>query len=101
MLRYGLVVGARLSGLVWFLMVVCAPLSWTIGKALDMLLGHEQHVVFRRKQLKALVGIHGEGGASDQTREKLTTQETKIITGETFMELVISVHVTIIMRLNE
>lgn len=76
--RYGLSIGARLSWLVRLLMFLCSPIAWPLGKFLDWLLGAEHHSMFRRKQLKALVDIHGEdkglGG-------KLSKDETKIITG--------------------
>ncbi|XP_057546597.1 DUF21 domain-containing protein At4g14240-like isoform X1 [Amaranthus tricolor] len=75
--RYGLAVGANFVWLVRFLMIVCYPIAYPIGKVLDYLLGHSD-VLFRRAQLKALVSIHskeaGKGG-------ELTHDETTIISG--------------------
>ncbi|CAA0828123.1 DUF21 domain-containing protein [Striga hermonthica] len=75
--RYGLAVGANCMWLVRFLMVVCYPIAYPIGKILDYLLGHDD-ALFRRPQLKALVSIHsqeaGRGG-------ELTHDEATIISG--------------------
>ncbi|KAL1536261.1 DUF21 domain-containing protein [Salvia divinorum] len=75
--RYGLAVGANCVWLVRFLMFVCYPIAYPIGKVLDWVLGHND-ALFRRAQLKALVSIHsqeaGKGG-------ELTHDETTIISG--------------------
>ncbi|GAX78353.1 hypothetical protein CEUSTIGMA_g5795.t1 [Chlamydomonas eustigma] len=76
--KYGLLIGARLAWFVRFLMFICGPIAWPVGKLLDVLLGSDHYSMFRRTQLKALVDIHGEdkglGG-------KLSRDEIKIITG--------------------
>lgn len=46
-LRYGLVIGARLSWFVRLLMFLTSPISWPMGKLLDCVLGTEHHVLFR------------------------------------------------------
>ncbi|GAB4843472.1 DUF21 domain-containing protein At4g14240, variant 3 [Ancistrocladus abbreviatus] len=75
--RYGLAVGANFIWLVRFLMIICYPIAYPIGKVLDWVLGHDE-VLFRRAELKALVSIHslaaGKGG-------ELTHDETTIISG--------------------
>ncbi|KAA3485470.1 DUF21 domain-containing protein [Gossypium australe] len=75
--RYGLAIGANLSGLVRVLMILCFPIAYPVGKVLDWMLGHNE-ALFRRAQLKALVSIHsqeaGKGG-------ELTHDETTIISG--------------------
>ncbi|KAL5701710.1 DUF21 domain-containing protein [Ranunculus cassubicifolius] len=75
--RYGLAVGANFVWLVRILMIICYPISFPIGKMLDLVLGHND-ALFRRAQLKALVSIHsqeaGKGG-------ELTHDETTIISG--------------------
>ncbi|MEW5317714.1 MAG: hypothetical protein WDW38_008993 [Sanguina aurantia] len=76
--KYGLAIGASLAWLVRIIMALCSPIAWPLGKLLDVLLGTEQHVLFRRKQLKALVDLHGEGGGMGG---KLSEDEIKIITG--------------------
>jgi metal transporter CNNM len=43
----------------WFF----APITWPLGKLLDCVLGHED-VVMKRKQLKAMVQLHGEGAGT-------------------------------------
>ncbi|KXZ56624.1 hypothetical protein GPECTOR_1g562 [Gonium pectorale] len=76
--RYGLAIGARLAPLVRALMWLCSPVSWPVGKLLDVVLGHNQTTLFRRRQLREFVSIHAEdagmGGA-------LTRDEIKVITG--------------------
>ncbi|KAL4312075.1 hypothetical protein GQ457_01G032760 [Hibiscus cannabinus] len=75
--RYGLAIGANLSGVVRLLMLICYPIAYPVGKILDWMLGHND-ALFRRAQLKALVSIHsqeaGKGG-------ELTHDETTIISG--------------------
>ncbi|EPS74558.1 hypothetical protein M569_00197, partial [Genlisea aurea] len=75
--RYGLAVGANFVWLVRFLMIICYPIAYPIGKILDCVLGHNE-ALFRRAQLKALVSIHGqEAGKGGE----LTHDETTIISG--------------------
>ncbi|KAG6664419.1 DUF21 domain-containing protein At4g14240-like isoform X2 [Carya illinoinensis] len=75
--RYGLAVGANFVWLVRFLMIICYPIAYPIGKVLDCVLGHNE-ALFRRAQLKALVSIHGkEAGKGGE----LTHDETTIISG--------------------
>jgi len=76
--RYGLQIGARMAWFVRMLMWVAKPVVWPIAKLLDFLLGAENHSLFRRKQLKALVDIHAEDTGMGG---KLTTDEIKVITG--------------------
>lgn len=75
--RYGLLVGANFVWLVRLLMIICYPISYPIGKVLDIVIGHND-ALFRRAQLKALVSIHGqEAGKGGE----LTHDETTIISG--------------------
>ncbi|KAG6664420.1 hypothetical protein CIPAW_02G091800 [Carya illinoinensis] len=62
--RYGLAVGANFVWLVRFLMIICYPIAYPIGKVLDCVLGHNE-ALFRRAQLKALVSIHGKETAEE------------------------------------
>ncbi|XP_024196964.1 DUF21 domain-containing protein At4g14240 isoform X1 [Rosa chinensis] len=63
--------------LVHILMIICYPITYPIGKVLDLVLGHGDDL-FRRAQLKALASIHnleaGRGG-------ELTHDKTTIISG--------------------
>ncbi|KAG0608736.1 hypothetical protein M758_8G128200 [Ceratodon purpureus] len=76
--KHGLAIGANLIWLVKILMIVCWPVSYPVGKMLDHLLGHNDSGVFRRTQLKALVGIHGKAAGKGGD---LTHDETTIIQG--------------------
>ena len=49
-----------------------------IGKLLDWMLPRDTHVLFRRKELKALVDMHG---ADEGLGGKLSDDEVQIITG--------------------
>ncbi|KAL6554558.1 hypothetical protein OROHE_007581 [Orobanche hederae] len=56
---YGLAVGENFVWLLWILMLISYPISYTVGKILDCVLRHNE-VLFRRPQLKALVSIHSQ-----------------------------------------
>jgi hypothetical protein len=58
--RWGLAIGARMSPLVWFLIVVMSPIAWPMAKLLDVLLGHSTGTFFRRAELKELLLMHSE-----------------------------------------
>jgi len=62
--RHGLAIGAASAPLVRALLLVTAPVAWPIARVLDFVLGkHDQEAAtFRRKQLKALVGLHAVDG---------------------------------------
>jgi len=78
--HYGLAIGAKLAWLVKGLMYLTFIVSWPISILLDLVLGEESAVFYRRTELKELVSIHaadnteGEGGP-------LTTDECTIIKG--------------------
>jgi len=61
--RFGLVVGARTLFITKIFMVLTGPLSWPISKLLDLILGEELGIFYRREQLKELLmlteGQHG------------------------------------------
>ncbi|KAI8473576.1 MAG: hypothetical protein J3K34DRAFT_518869 [Monoraphidium minutum] len=76
--RYGLEIGYYSSWLVRGLMALTSPVSWTLAKLLDALLGSEHKVMFRRTQLKALVDMHG---ADEGLGGNLTGDEVKVICG--------------------
>lgn len=77
--RYGLAIGATMSPLVVFLMLITFPISWPLSKVLDCLLGTEHGTFFRRAELSVLVDIHK---TDDQENEDpLTADEALIIKG--------------------
>jgi hypothetical protein len=61
--RYGVAIGSSLAPLVRALMLVLSPVTWPLGKLLDMVLGHED-VTMKRRQLKAMVQLHAEGAGA-------------------------------------
>ncbi len=77
--RYGLRIGAAMAWPVRILMFLAFPVAWPVSKLLDYVLGGEHTSLFRRKQLKALVNIHGK---DEGFGGKLSSDEIQIITGE-------------------
>ena len=77
--RYGLAIGATLSPLVVFLMIVTFPVSWPLSKLLDCLLGTEHGTFFRRAELSVLVDIHKT--EDEENEDPLTADEVLIIKG--------------------
>ncbi|XP_077977352.1 uncharacterized protein LOC144432921 [Glandiceps talaboti] len=77
--RFGLAIGAILSPLVYFLMVVTFIISWPLSKLLDCLLGNEHGTFFRRAELGVLVDLHTE--KTDENEEPLSVDEVLIIKG--------------------
>ncbi|KAJ6861765.1 hypothetical protein NC651_037738 [Populus alba x Populus x berolinensis] len=76
--RYGLSIGAKLSIVVRFIVLVLFPLAYPISKLLDWILGEKHSALLRRAELKTLVDMHGnEAGKGGE----LTHDETTIITG--------------------
>lgn len=61
--RFGLMVGARTLFITKMFMILTGPLSWPISKLLDLVLGEELGIFYRREQLKELLmlteGQHG------------------------------------------
>ncbi|KAB5516861.1 hypothetical protein DKX38_027509 [Salix brachista] len=76
--RYGLSIGAKLSIVVRFIVIVLFPLAYPISKLLDWILGEKHSALLRRAELKTLVDMHGnEAGKGGE----LTHDETTIIAG--------------------
>lgn len=59
--RYGLAIGANTYWFVWGLMALLSPIAWPISLLLDCILGTEDEGLYRRAELKELVGYHGIG----------------------------------------
>lgn len=76
--RYGLAIGAKLSFIVRFLVIVVFPIAYPVSKLLDLILGKGHSMLLRRAELKTLVDMHGnEAGKGGE----LTHDEITIITG--------------------
>ncbi|KAG1658546.1 hypothetical protein FOA52_004573 [Chlamydomonas sp. UWO 241] len=76
--KHGLMIGSMFARPVRILMIVTAPISWPVSKVLDRVLGGDHASLFRRKQLKALLAIHGQ---EEGFGGKLSSDEIQIITG--------------------
>ena len=76
--RHGLAIGAFLAPMVRGLMWLTAVISWPIARLLDLILGSEKLTLFRRKELRALVDMHGE---DEGLGGKLSEDEVTIICG--------------------
>lgn len=55
----GLAIGAKCTRFVQALMYLEAPIAWPIAKLLDSLLGSQHGTMYRKIELKTLVGLHG------------------------------------------
>jgi hypothetical protein len=59
------------------LMWLCAPITWPLGKLLDLILGHEE-LLMKRQQIKAIVSLHAEGaGGRRQKRQLAATSRAR------------------------
>eukprot|EP01117_Protostelium_nocturnum_P013231 TRINITY_DN4927_c0_g1_i1.p1 TRINITY_DN4927_c0_g1~~TRINITY_DN4927_c0_g1_i1.p1 ORF type:complete len:378 (+),score=89.42 TRINITY_DN4927_c0_g1_i1:102-1235(+) len=74
--RYSLVIGAYTSWLVTLLKYVTFPVSWTLGRFLDRLLGHKHNSTYTRDQLKELINMHVDTGNGP-----LSVEESSVIGG--------------------
>ncbi|KXS15262.1 DUF21-domain-containing protein [Gonapodya prolifera JEL478] len=74
--RFGLAFGAAFTWPVTVLMYILYPLVWPIGRLLDWVIGENEQTSYERKELKALVGLHGTGQLGD-----LRTDEITVISG--------------------
>ncbi|XVF12551.1 hypothetical protein REPUB_Repub08aG0128400 [Reevesia pubescens] len=76
--RYGPSVGAKLSVLVRFIVIVLYPVAYPISKLLDLLLGKRHSALLRQAELKTLVDMLG-----NEVRKggELTHDETTMISG--------------------
>lgn len=58
--RYGLLLAARMIYVIYFFMVVLAPVAWPLSWVLDKILGREVGTIYSRAELKHLITIHVE-----------------------------------------
>uniref|UniRef100_A0A7S2ZMJ9 CNNM transmembrane domain-containing protein n=1 Tax=Rhodosorus marinus TaxID=101924 RepID=A0A7S2ZMJ9_9RHOD len=72
--KYGLVIGAYASPLVYMFMLLTFPLSWPTAKVLDWFLGGESPVRYDKTQLQSLVTLHG-----STAKATLSEDETRIL----------------------
>lgn len=77
--RHSLAIGAHTAWLVRVMMLVSWPVAWPLARALDLMVGRDSHITFRRSQLKVLMDLHradtGLGG-------RLSKQEVSLVTGK-------------------
>ncbi|KAK4838961.1 hypothetical protein QYF36_017854 [Acer negundo] len=69
--QYGLSVGAKLSVLFRLIVIVVFPISYPIGKLMDLLLGKKHYALLRPAELKTLVDMHGKEVGVCQTAKAL------------------------------
>jgi hypothetical protein len=58
--RYGLVLAAHTTYIIWALMFLLAPIAWPLSWLLDKALGREVGTMYSRAELKHLITIHVE-----------------------------------------
>ena len=89
-----IVLAAKLSSFVWFLMYLLYPISYPIGKILDFVFGHEEEGSMSRSELEALVILQNtamkekynncgrnDSGFDGDAKNELTEDEIEIMTG--------------------
>ncbi|PAA61227.1 hypothetical protein BOX15_Mlig012029g2 [Macrostomum lignano] len=57
--KFGLAIGYYCLPLVYLFMALLCPIAFPLSKLLDLLLGANHETVFKKEELKALVGFHG------------------------------------------
>ncbi|KAI8910697.1 putative DUF21 and CBS domain protein [Powellomyces hirtus] len=70
--RYGLQIGAFFILPVRAMIVCFLPIAWPIAKLLDYLLGADHGMMYKKSQLKDLVGLHGAEHGGDLTADEVT-----------------------------
>lgn len=76
--RHSLKVAACSVPYVSCIMYLMSPISWPVGKLLDLLVGGDHFVGYRRVELKTLFTLHKKMG---QTEDRLIPDEVSIIHG--------------------
>jgi CBS domain containing-hemolysin-like protein len=64
--RYGIIIGGFFAPFVRLLMIITWPISWPLGKLLDLILGTKAGALLGRRQLKALVDLHHKDAGEPQ-----------------------------------
>lgn len=59
-IRHALVIGGFFAIPLKCVMVLTSPISWTVGKLLDVLVGHREAVFFRRRELREFLLLQQE-----------------------------------------
>lgn len=78
--RHGLAIGAHLSLVVRFFMLLFLPVTWPIAWVLDKLLGKDIGSVYNRQEMKRLIDIHvTDPDAAEESG--LNAEDGKLLTG--------------------
>jgi len=70
--RYGLAIGAASVPIMTVLMYASYPLSYPIALLLDKVLGHDEGVTYKKKELKTFVSLHRHLGAETLMDDEVT-----------------------------
>ncbi|KAJ7581412.1 hypothetical protein C8J56DRAFT_959979 [Mycena floridula] len=73
--RYGLAIGAACAPLVWFMMIILAPIAYPIARILDWALGANETHTYKKAELKSFLQFHRTG------EEPLHDEEISILNG--------------------
>ena len=86
--RYGLRVGYYTRFVVLFFMYILFPVTFSLGKLLDIILGREIHQVYNREMLREMVKMSyvlddsGSSSPSGLNKKGLKKEEVNIVTGK-------------------
>ena len=71
--RYALEIGARFSGLIWFLLIIFYPIAAPIAWVLDRILGDEPPLLYSKAELGEIIKYHEDvgDGIIDKDEERI------------------------------
>eukprot|EP00180_Rhodochaete_pulchella_P002584 Plantae.Rhodophyta-Rhodochaete_pulchella.ctg3968.p1 GENE.Plantae.Rhodophyta-Rhodochaete_pulchella.ctg3968~~Plantae.Rhodophyta-Rhodochaete_pulchella.ctg3968.p1 ORF type:complete len:623 (+),score=112.75 Plantae.Rhodophyta-Rhodochaete_pulchella.ctg3968:259-2127(+) len=70
--KYGLIIGAFTSPIVYVLMFITWPIAWPSAKLLNWVLGSEHELRYTKREIKSLVNVHGSTDAPQFSQEETT-----------------------------
>lgn len=76
--RHSLRIGSFMVPFVSAFMYMLAPIAWSIGKSLDVLVGDSHATGFKRRELNTLFSLHGRLG---KPNDRLISEEVQMVHG--------------------
>ena len=92
-LRFAMPIASFLAYFLWVMMVLTSPISWTVGKLLDIIVGHKTASVYRRVELREIIYMNashdpdeesdsdGDSSSDGDDNEGLAEDEVRMMCG--------------------